>query len=60
MNRLFVASSKILNDRWTKYRMNLHKQRLKGVKPAVNTHQPKFTHSIQNGKKKQIFEGMFI
>ncbi len=62
MYRAIPKGNKLLDEKWNKRRMQLHRLRLRAIKPIVETYnrtiQPK--HLIRNSKKEQNFEGMFL
>jgi len=62
MYRAIPTSNKILEDKWTKKRMDMHRQRLKTIKPTFETFHRKaqISHLLRNSKKEQIFEGNFF
>ena len=59
MYRAITKGNKLLDDKWNKRKMELHKLKLKTMKPMVVTYNraPALKHLARNCKKEQLFEG---
>ncbi len=59
MYRAIPKGNKLLDDRWNRRKMQLHLEKLRTIKPVVETYNRtvKSVHLARNSKKEQIFEG---
>ncbi|KAL0218663.1 hypothetical protein P9112_004316 [Eukaryota sp. TZLM1-RC] len=60
MYRAIPSSNKLLEQKWRQRELNLHRQKLKKMKPAIdNKPPPDHRHVFENKKKQQIDEERF-
>jgi len=62
MYRQIPRSNKLLDVKWKKEKLELHKQRLKTIQPILTTRFKVSTpiHLLNNNKGRQLFEGKCI
>ena len=62
MYRAVPTGNRLLEERWNRWQMKQHKQRLRSMKPIINTFHTghKMNHTIRNFKREQLFEGIVL
>eukprot|EP00826_Nyctotherus_ovalis_P063249 TRINITY_DN9259_c0_g3_i2.p2 TRINITY_DN9259_c0_g3~~TRINITY_DN9259_c0_g3_i2.p2 ORF type:complete len:102 (+),score=18.93 TRINITY_DN9259_c0_g3_i2:81-386(+) len=62
MYRAIPTGNRILEERWTRRQMAQHRQRIKSMKPIINTYHSVSVpnRTLRNFKREQIFEGSCV
>ena len=59
MHRALPVGNKILTKRWQDRDKEIHKRKLRDVKPSIDSRCPvRFRHISKKAKKEQILEGI--
>jgi len=59
MYRAIPTGNRILQERWNRRKMIQHRQRIRSMKPIINSYHnaPVQSKTLRNFKREQIFEG---